>query len=103
METTFEYRTFFGTAPNPPTGVYVTGDWAALPEYSFGTGTKILLVWAHDNRLVIRFSFDGVDFGDDIVLWDSPQAEPFYQSAQKFQVQNYVNGAASIYQVMGQW
>ena len=103
METTYNYAVFDGSAPNPPTGVYVPGDWTAIPIYTFPTGTKILLVWVHDSRMVIRFSFDAVTYGDDIVLFDAPQAEPLYMSVQSFQVQNFVSGAISVWQVMGQW
>ena len=103
METTFNYKIFGGNAPNPPSGTYVNGDWTGLTEYNFGTGTKIILVWCHDQRMVIRFSFDGVVWGEDFELYDAPQAEPLYMSAQKFQVQNRVNGAQAIFQVMGQW
>ncbi len=103
METTYNYTVFFGTAPDPPSGAYVRGDWGSLPEYRFTTGTKIVLVWAHHNRLVIRFAYTGSDFNDDIILWDAPQAEPLYMSVQAFQVQNYVSGSDSVYQVMGQW
>ena len=61
------------------------------------------MVWAHEQRLVIRFAFDGVTYGDDIVLYDAAQAEPFYYAAQTFQVINYLNGAFAVWQVMGQW
>jgi len=103
METTYTYGVHFGTAPNPPTGVYVANDWTGIPTYTFTNGTKILLVFTHDNRAVYRFSFDGTAFGDDLILWDAPQAEPIYMSAQSFQVQNYVNGSFAVFQVMGQW
>jgi len=103
METAFIYEVHFGTAPNPPTGVYVAGDWTGIPEYTFSSGTKILMVWTHNNQAVYRFSFNGLTYGDDIVLWDAPQAEPIYLSAQRFQVQNYVNGSFAIFQVKGSW
>jgi len=103
MESTYNYTVFDGTAANPPTGAYVVGDWTGIAINTFATGTKILMVWVHDNRLVIRFAFTGVAWGDDIVLYDAPQAEPFYLSAQSFQVQNFVNGSLALYQVMGQW
>jgi len=103
METTYTYEVFDGTAPNPPTGVYMQGDWTGIPEYAFTSGTKILMVWTHNNRAVYRFTFDGVTYGDDIILYDAPQAEPLYMSAQRFQVQNHVNGSFAVWQVMGQW
>ena len=51
----------------------------------------------------MRFSFDGITFGDDVVLKDSPQSENFYQSALACQVINYTNGLLATYQIMGQW
>lgn len=104
MESTYNYKAYNGTAPDPNGLVYPSAvHWFGIREYAFGTGTKILLVWVHDNRLVIRFSFDGVAYGDDIILYDAAQAEPFYYSAQKFQVINFVAGSNSVWQVMGQW
>ncbi len=103
METTYNYKVYFGNAPNPPTGTYVNGDWTGIPRFDFPTGTKIVMAWAHDSRMVIRFSFDSILFGDDIVLFDAAQAEPFYMSALAFQVQNYTSGSVSVWQVMGQW
>ncbi len=103
MEAAFEYRVFEGTAPNPPGAGYVNGVWTGIPEYSFGTGTKIMYVFTHDNRAVYRFSFDGVVWGSDIELYDAPQAEPFYLSAQKFQVQNRISGSFAVWQLIGMW
>lgn len=103
METTFNYDVTFGIAPDPPSGAYIAGDWTGIATYAFGTGTKIIKVFAHENRLVIRFAFSGVLWGDDIILWDAAQSEPFYLSAQSFQVQNYVAGSNCIFQVIGQW
>lgn len=103
MESTYSYQAYFGTAPNPPTGAYVTGDWAGITEYRFRSGTKIIMAFTHENRAVYRFTFDGVKYEDDIILWDAPQAEPFYYSALGFQVQNYVNGAYAIWQILGFW
>ena len=103
METTYTYQVHYGVAPNPPTGVYVPNDWTGIATYRFTTGTKILLVWTHNNQAVYRFAFEGTAFGDDIILYDAPQAEPIYMSAQAFQVQNHVNGSFATFQVMGQW
>ncbi len=104
METTYNYEVTLGTAPDPPTGAYVAGDFTGLTEYSFASGTKIVLVFVHNAQLVIRFRYSGAAaWGDDIVLWDAPQAEPLYLSAQFFQVQNYVAGSFALFQVMGQW
>ena len=104
METTYNYKVFSGTAPDPAGGSYPSAAaWTGITAYSFGTGTKIILVWVHDNKLVIRFSFVGDNYGDDIVLYDAPQAEPVYLAAQKFQVINQTPGSAAQWQVMGQW
>ncbi len=111
METTFNYIILpsggMASAPDPGGGVYPAADaWTGITELLFTTGTKIILVWAHTNRIVIRFSFEatGVDnWGNDIVLYDALQAEPFYMSAQRCQVINYVPGSTATYQVMGQW
>lgn len=108
METTYNYKILplggMALAPNPGGGAYPAADaWDGISELRFGTGTKIIMVWVHDSRIVIRFSFDGVTYGDDIVLYDSPQAEPFFMSAQACQVINYVPGAVAVYQIMGQW
>ncbi len=108
METTYNYKILpsggMANAPDPGGGAYPAADaWSGISELRFGTGTKIILVWTHNNRIVIRFSFDGVTYGDDIVLYDAPQAEPFYLSAQACQVINYLPGATAVYQIMGQW
>ncbi len=92
------------SAPDPGGGAYPAADaWSGISELRFSTGTKIILVWTHNNRLVIRFAFDGVTYGDDIVLYDAPQAEPLYMSALSCQVINYLPGATAVYQIMGQW
>ena len=78
METTYTYEVYEGTAANPPTGVYVAGDWTGIAENLFTSGTKILMVWTHENRAVYRFSFDGVKYGPYIILYDAPPAEPIY-------------------------
>lgn len=108
METTYSYQILppggMASAPDPGGGSYPAADaWDGISELRFKTGTKIILVWAHMNRIVIRFSFDGVNYGDDIVLYDAPQAEPFYMSALACQVINYLPGAIAVYQIMGQW
>jgi hypothetical protein len=105
METTYNYKVFYGSAaPNPAGGVWPgAGVWTGITSYNFGTGTKIIMVWIHDNRAVIRFSFDGTTYGDDILLYDSPQAEPFYYAAQSFQIVSMITGSAAVWQVMGQW
>jgi len=108
METTYEYQVLpvggMAEAPDPGGGKYPAADaWLGISPLRFSTGTKIIMVWVHNNRIVIRFSFGGTDYGDDIVLYDSPQAEPFYMSAQAIQVINFVPGSTALYQIMGQW
>lgn len=108
METTYQYQILptggMASAPDPGGGAYPAADaWDGISELRFSTGTKIIMVWVHNNRVVIRFAFDGANYGDDIVLYDSPQAEPFYMSAQACQVINYLPGSIAVYQVMGQW
>lgn len=114
METTYNYCVLpiggMANAPDPGGGAYPAADcWDGITEHVFtdqlgaSRGTKIVMVWAHDNRIVIRFSYDGVTYGDDTVLYDAAQAEPFYLSAQRFQVINFVPGSTAVYQVMGQW
>jgi len=104
METTYNYGVTFGTASDPPSGAYVAADFTGLTTYAFASGTKIILVFAHNAQLVIRFRYSATAaWGNDIVLWDAPQAEPIYLSAQYFQVQNYVAGSPCIFQVIGQW
>ncbi len=114
METTYNYIVLpvggMSVAPNPGGGVYPAADaWTGIPVLDFTTGTKIVNVWAHDNRVVIRFSFSGVqadgsiEWGDDIVMFDAPQAEPYYMSARLCQAINFVSGSIALYQIMGQW
>ena len=104
METTYEYEVFNGVAPNPGGGVYPGPNaWTGIPELVFATGTVIIMAWIHDQRAVVRFAFDGVTYGDDIVLYPALQAEPFYLSAQSVQVINFTNGSFANYQIMGQW
>lgn len=111
MDTTYNYIVLpssgMSAAPDPGGGVYPAADaWDGIPELLFTTGTKIILVWAHNAQIVIRFNFQllGDDnWGDDIVLYDALQAEPFYLSAQRCQVINKVPGSTALYQVMGQW
>lgn len=114
MESTYNYIVFPvqgsslnapdpGGAANPSTNNWVNA-WVGIPEYAFGTGTKIIMVFVHNNRLVLRWRFSAdADWGDPIILWDAPQAEPFYHSAQYFQVMNYVPGSTALWQVIGQW
>lgn len=108
METTYNYQILptggMAAAPNPAGGAYPASDaWTGITELVFSTGTKIIKVWVHDARMVIRFSFDGVTYGNDVVLYDAPQAEPFYLCALRCQVINYANAQIATYQVMGQW
>ncbi len=108
MESTYNYQVLpdggMAAAPNPGGGVYPGANaWTGITQHVFSNGTKIIKVWVHDARIVIRFSFDGVTWGDDIVLKDSPQAENFYHSALRCQVINYTNALIATYQIMGQW
>lgn len=102
METTYNSQTESGNAPDPAVG----GDiWASIPSYTFRNATKILHVWARNNDIFIRFSFtsDVVNWNDPIQINDAPQSEPFYHSAQMFQVVNVVTGATAWFQVVGFW
>lgn len=112
METTYNYQILptggMASAPNPGgSGAYPGANaWTGIPVLSFTNGTKIILVWTHTNRIVIRFSFEASgddNWGDDIVLYDAAQAEPLFMSAQRAQVINYVSGSIAQYQIMGQW
>ena len=104
METTYNYKVFYGNAPDPGGGAYPAPDaWTGIAELDFTTGTKIIMVWVWDQFAVLRLSFDGITYGDDIVLHNAPQAEPFYYCAQKAQIINFTPGATAIYQIKGQW
>lgn len=104
METTYNYITHYGIADNPGGGLYPGANaWTGIVPLLFGTGTKLIKVWIWNQNAVIRFSYDGIVWGDDIVIWDSVQAEPFYLSAMSAQVINFTNGSLATYQIMGQW
>ena len=111
METTYNYNRFTGQAPDPSGGTDPFSALVAGQTYFFthpdgsGAGTKILQIWARDQNMLIRFSFTSavLNWGDPIQIWDAPQSQDFYHSAQAFQVVNVVAGATATYQVVGLW
>ena len=102
METTYNSQTYNGSAPNPTAGADI---WAGLPVYYFNNATSIIHVWGRNNDLLIRFSFtrDTLSWHDPIQINNAPQSEPFYHSAQAFQVVNVTTGAIAWFQVVGFW
>lgn len=105
METTYDSDTFSGDAPNPSGGADPFSALTDADAIYFRSATKILHIWANNNHLLIRFSFrrDVLTWKDPIRIFDAPQSQDFYHSAQAFQVVGLEIGATAWYQVVGMW
>ena len=104
---TSRYSVTEGIAPDPAGGI---DPWAGLATIRFvdgGTGargtTRMIMIKVWDQRGYIRFSYDGVNFGDDILF--DPDHPPvwLWYSAQMFQIRNATAGNDCNYSVEGYW
>lgn len=97
MEIAYRYDCLNLNAPDPAIG---PDPWAGLASYTLtdqagnAFTSKMIWVWVKDADCIIRFSHDGIVWGDDIKLWSGDQPIPIVFNAQSWQIQNDV--AASI-------
>ncbi len=79
--------------------------WAGLREYFFFDAdgnpmTSIfILIGAKDNDAVVRFSRDGLVWGDDVTIYSDDNPITRYIKAQAIQVRNETAGADADLQV----
>ena len=107
MYSTSRYCVFEGVAPDPTPGV---DPWAGLAEYDFvdsATGvdgtTRLIWVKLWDHKMYLRLSYDGVNYGDDILFDEEHPPVPLWFSAQKMQVRNETGGNTAQYSIEGYW
>lgn len=104
---TSRYSVTEGVAPDPAGGA---DPWAGLAEHSFIDGatgvagtTRMIMIKTWDQKGYVRFSYDGVNYGDGILF--DPDHPPIWlwYSAQKFQIRNETAGNNCNYSVEGYW
>lgn len=104
---TSRYSINEAAAPDAAVGV---DPWLGLATTIFidgATGTRgpTRLIWIKtwDNRMYVRFSYDGVNFGDGILFDPDHPPVPLWYTAQSFQVRNAVAGSVANYSIEGYW
>lgn len=107
---TSRYSIHEGAAPDPAAVPPATSPWDGLATHRFVDGatgvansTRMILIKTWDQRCYVRFSYDGVNWGDDI-LYD-PDHPPvwLWYSAQMFQIRNATAGNICNHSVEGYW
>lgn len=92
MESTYRYSVHSGYAPDA---------YGAAEE--FGGTTRILDITIKDNPAVFTFSYDGVTFGDDYIVFSDDPPLQLPHAARAFKVRNQTAGGIAWYQVAGLW
>lgn len=100
MYSAYRYSVARGNAPDPVVG---PDPWLGLPEIDVGGTSRFIYTTTTDNPLIMRFSYDGINFGDDIEISQDDPPELWYYSAQKAQVRNVVAGNIAVYQLTFMW
>lgn len=89
-----------GNAPNPTAGA---DPWLGIAEIEVGGTSRFIYVTAEDQLLIVRFSYDGLVYGDDITINPEDPPELYYFSAQRAQVRNETAGNIARYQLTFMW
>lgn len=97
--------TGIGPAPDPTPG---PDPWAGIAEIHVGTAatpakSRFIYVTAEDSLLMVRLSYDGINYGDDITINPDDPPELYYFSAQRAQVRNETLGNIARYQLTFMW
>lgn len=107
---TSRYGVSEGAAPDPAAVPPAPDVWSGLASHNFVDGatgvagtTRMILVKIWDQRGYVRFSYDGINFGDDILF--DPDHPPIWlwYSAQMFQIRNHTAGNVCNYSIEGYW
>lgn len=103
MEVAYRYDCLNLAAPDPAGGV---DPWAGLVSHTLidqagnAFSSKIIWIWVKDNNAIVRLSYDGVNWGDDIKLWSGDQPIPLMFNALTWQIRNEVAGTVADVQVL---
>lgn len=104
MEVAYRYDCLNLMAPDPAGGA---DPWAGLASHTFTDqagnlfSTKIIWVWVKDQHAILRLSYDGVNWGDDIKLWADDQPLPIMFNARMWQIRNEVAASVADVQIFG--
>lgn len=100
MESAYQYKVAKGPAPDPVVG---PDPWAGIAEIAVTGTSRFIHITTSNNPLIVRFSYDGLVFGDDIELSHYDPPEIYYLSAQKAQVHNKTAGNIATFQLVFMW
>lgn len=107
---TSRYSITEGAAPDPAVVPPATDVWSGLAEHLFVDGatgeagtTRMILIKTWDQRCYVRFAYDGVNYGDDILYDPDHSPQWLWFSSQRFQIRNHTAGNVCNYSVEGYW
>lgn len=107
---TSRYAVTEAAAPDPAVVPPAPDVWSGLASHTFVDGatgergtTRMILVKVWDQRCYIRFSYDGVNWGDDILYDPDHPPQWLWLSSQMFQIRNHTALNVCNYSVEGYW